>query len=75
MDAGHLDMLHDGAHIDLLAIAQRVEVKLHGTFQEAIQIHRMVGRDLGGLGHVLLQLAAVVDDAHAAPAEHVAGTH
>ena len=34
----------------------------------------MVGRDLRGLGHVLVELVVVVDDGHAATAEHVART-
>ena len=75
VDTGLLDVLHDGANPHLLAVAQRVEVAFDGPFQEAVEVNRMVGRDLGGLRHVLLQLAAVVDDAHAAPAEHVTGTH
>ena len=35
----------------------------------------MIRRDLGRLGHIALQLAVVVNDAHAASAEHVARAH
>ena len=75
MDAGHLDMLHDGADVGFGTVAQGVKVKLHGPLEESIEIYRVIRRDLSSLCHIPLELAVVVDDAHAAPAEHVARAH
>ena len=75
MDARLLDVLEDTADVDALAVAQRVEIDLDGPLEEAVEVDGVVGRDLGRLAHVLLELGAVVDDRHATTAEHVARTH
>ncbi len=75
MDAGLLDVLHDAADVHGLAVAHRVDVHLDGTFQEAVEQDRMVGRDARRLGHVVLEVLLVVGDDHPAPAEDVRGPH
>ena len=75
VDTGLLDMLQDTADVDLLAVAQGVDIGLDRTLQEAIQIHRVVGANARGLGHVIAQMLGIVGDHHAAAAQHVARTH
>ena len=74
MDACHLDVLQDAAHEHVLAVAERIDVDFNGSFEESIKIDWVVRRDLRGFGHVLVKLVVVVDDGHAAAAEHVART-
>ena len=83
MHASFLDMLHDAADIQLLAIEQRVDVDFHGILQELVDKQRgrqTAGDDGVGLGFlqcaidVLAQLGVVVDNFHATAAEHVART-
>ena len=78
VDAGLLDVLHDSADVELGAVVQRVDVDLDGVVEEAIDEQRGSGRDdrlvldpLEVVGHRL----GVVDDLHAAPAEHVTRAH
>ena len=75
MDAGLLDMLQNAADVDLLAVAQGVDIGLDRTLQEAVQIHRVVGADARSLGHVIAQVLGIVCDHHAAAAQYVARTH
>ena len=75
MDAALLDVLEHGAHVGLVAVAERVDVELDGVLEEGVQVDGMVGRDLRGLLHVAGEVLVVVDDGHAAPAQHVAGTN
>lgn len=75
MNTGLLDMLQDAADIDLLAVAQGVDIGLDRTLQEAVQIHRVVGADARSLCHVIAQMLGIVGDHHAAAAQHVARTH
>ena len=75
MNTGLLDMLQNAADVDLFAIAQGVDIGLDRTLQEAVQIHRVVGANARGLGHVIAQMLGIVGDHHAAAAQHVARTH
>ena len=75
MDTGLLDMLQNAANVDLFAIAQGVDIGLDRTLQEAVQIHRVVGANARGLGHVIAQVLDIVGDHHAAAAQHVARTY
>ena len=75
VDAGLLDVLHDAADVDLGAVAQRVDVDLDGVLEEPVDEHRMLGREFGGAGDVAAQGLLVVDDLHAAPAQHVGRPH
>ena len=75
VDTGLLDMLQNAANVDLFAIAQGVDIGLDRTLQEAVQIHRVVGANARGLGHVIAQMLGIVGDHHAAAAQHVARTH
>ena len=75
VDTGLLDMLQDAADVDLLAVAQGVDIRLDCTLQEAIEVHRVVGANACSLGHVIAQMLGIVGDHHAAAAQHVARTH
>ena len=73
--AGLLDVLHDPADPDVLAVAERVDVDLDRVLQEAVE------EDRGALarGRVALEVVQQpvgrVDDLHRAPAEDVARAH
>jgi len=75
VDPGLLDVLHDAAHEDPLAVAHGVHVHLHRLVQEAVQEHGGVVGDGHRLAHVAAQFLGVVDDLHGAPAEDVGGPH
>ncbi len=75
MDAGLLDVLHDPADQDVLAVAHRVDVDLDRDVEEAVEQHRAVVRHLHRVASVGAQVLLVVDDLHGAPAEHVGGAH
>ena len=70
-----LDVLHDPADDDVLAVVDRVHVELRGVVQELIDEPRGGGRGLDRLPHVLGELRVRVDDLHGAAAEHVARPH
>ena len=75
MHARLLDVLHDAADHDVLAVAERVDVDLDRVVEKAVEEHRRIVRHLDRLAHVALEVAAVVDDLHRAPAEHVRRPH
>ena len=75
MHAGFLDVLQHAADVDVLAIAQGIYVAFDGTLQEAVKVHRMIGRDARGFSHVLFQVLRIVGDNHAAAAQNVAGAN
>ncbi len=70
MDAGLLDVLHDGGDVGLLAVAQRVDVDLDRVLEEAVD-EDAARRVRHRRAHVLRPVA----DAHRAPAEDVRGTN
>ena len=71
MDAGLLDVLHDAADEHLRSITDRVDVDLDRVLDEAIDQHRVGRVKPGGLLHVGDEHRLLVDDLHAAPAQHV----
>ena len=73
VDAGLLDVLHHAAQIQFLAVVQGVDVDLDRVVEEPVDQHRVLRAGLGGPAHVSLQRHLVVDDLHAAAAEHVGG--
>ena len=75
VDTGLLDVLHDAADVDLGAVAECVDVDLDRVLEEAVDEHRVLGGELGGPGDVALQRFLVVDDLHAATAQHVRRPH
>ena len=81
MDAGFLDVFHNAADVQLLAVKQRIDIDFDGILQELIDQQRggQTARDhsIGlGLGkraiHVLVELLVVINDFHAAATENVA---
>ena len=75
MDPGLLDVLHHAADEHLAAVAQRVDVDLDGVVEEPVDEHRPLRADRRGPRDVAGQRRVVVDDLHAAPAEHVRRPH
>ena len=76
VDPGLLDVLHHAAEVQLRPVVEGVDVDLDRVVEEPVDQHRMVGR--GGRRravHVGPQRLLVVDDLHAAPAEHVRRPH
>ena len=71
VDAGLLDVLHDAADVQVRAVEEGVDVDLDGVLEEAVHQHRVVLGDLGGVGDVAGEVGLVVDDLHAAAAQHV----
>ena len=77
VDARLLDVLHDGAHEELLAVVQGVHVDLDGGVEEAVDEKRAAREEQLGVvaGEVLAQRRLVVDDRHATPAQHEGGAN
>ncbi len=77
VDAGLLDVLHDAAEVELGAVVEGVDVDLHRVVEEAVDQHRVLGDQTGVPLQVGGERLLVVDDLHAASAEHVgrAGEH
>jgi len=68
---GLLDVLHDGADVHVLAVAEGVHVDLDRVLEEAVDEHRVVGAHAGGALHIADELVLRIDDLHGAPAEDV----
>ena len=78
MDAGLLDVLHDPADVQLGSVVERVDVDLERVVEEPVDQQRRPGADDRLLAHaveVVLERRGVVDDLHAAAAEHEARPH
>src|SRR3546814_5293655 len=75
MHTGFLDVLHDAADHDILAVSKCIDVDLDGVVEEAVEQYRRVIRDLHGLAHVALEIVVIVDDFHCPAAQHVARPH
>ncbi len=75
MDTGLLDVLHDAADDDFLAVADRIDVDLDREVEESIEQDRAVVRDADGAIDVVPQLVFAVHDLHRAAAEHVGRPH
>ena len=78
MDASLLDVFHDGTDDDRLAVADAVHVHLGRVFEEMIhedRVRRLAGRAVNRVAHVFAQVGFVVDEHHAASAEHKARAH
>ena len=58
-----------------VAVANGVDVDLHGLIEETIEQYRRVVGHLHSVMHVALEFVVVVDDLHGAPAEHIGRTH
>ena len=56
-------------------IGQGIDIDFDGVFQEAVNEHRVVLGDFGGVLDVASQVGLVVHDLHAAAAQHVGRAH
>ena len=70
VDACLLNVLHDRAHEEFVAVVQRVNVDLDGCVQEAVDEERAAGEEQLGVvaGEVFAKRRLVVDNRHAASA-------
>ena len=75
VDPGLLDVLHDAADPDVLAVADRVDVDLDRVLQEAVEEDLAPVRAARDAQQVVLEPGERVDDLHRAAAEHVARAH
>ena len=75
MDAGVLDMLHDAADDDRLAVGDRVDVDLDRALQVAIDQQRMALARQQRVRDVAAEVGLVGDDLHRAAAEHIRGAN
>ena len=73
VDAGLLDVLHDAAEVELGAVEERVDVDLDRVVEEPVDQHRVLRADLRRARSDVARrsVVVVVDDLHAAAAEHV----
>ena len=76
VDARLLDVLHDRADQHRLAVGDGVHVHLERALEELVDQHRLVRRDRAPRAPSQSSSSLrVVDDAHAAPAQHVRRPH
>lgn len=75
MDPGLLDVLHDAAQVELGAVVGGVHVDLDRVVEEPVDQHRRLRGDEGRAVDHDRQGLIVVDDLHAAAAQHVRGPH
>ena len=77
VDARLLDVFHDRAHEEFRAVKQGVDVDLDGRIEEAVDEQRAAREQQLGVvaGQVIAQRRLVVDDRHAAPAQHEGRTN
>ena len=75
MDPGLLDVFHHPAQVQFLAVVQGVHVDFDGVVEEPVHQHGGAVADFRGPGDVAVQGGVVVDDLHAAPAQHETGAH
>ena len=73
MDPRKLDVLHHARDADGPAVAQGVDIHLHGVGQELVDQDRIPPRRGNRVAHVLPQLRWIPDDFHGAAAKHVGG--
>ena len=75
VDPGLLDVFHHPAQVQFLAVVQGVHVDFDGVVEEPVHQHGGAVAYLRGPGDVAVQGGVVVDDLHAAPAQHETGAH
>ena len=75
MDAGLLNVLHNGGHKGVGSIGDGVRLALHGVLEEHIHQDGTLRRHIDGGRHVIPQHRIVVNHLHAAAAQHVGGAH
>ena len=71
MDAGFLDMLHDAADIDVIPVAQRIDINLDGIVQEAVDENRIISRNDDRVAHVALEIGFMMHNFHRPATEDV----
>ena len=75
MNAGLLNVLHDGTNNHLLTVAYYINIHFHGAVQERVQQYRTVVGYLYGVFHITHQLIFTGDNLHGPPTEHIGRTH
>ena len=74
VDAGLLDVLHDGGHEGFLAVANGVGFRLGRVLKELVDKDDVLAGGLQGVVHILDEHLVVVHDFHAASAQNEGGT-
>ena len=75
VNAGGLDVLHDGADDGGVAVADAVDVDFGGAFEEAVDEDGSVGGDVDGFVHVAAEFVVGVDNHHGAASEDEGGAN
>ena len=75
VNTGFLNVLHDAAQVQLLAVEESIHVNLDGVLKELVNQSRLRGRNLSSVLQVAGQVSLVVDDLHAAATQHVRGAN
>src|SRR5690242_9643702 len=72
MNARLLDMFHDAANQDSLAVAYRIHIDFDGIIHKTIQQYGGIMGNLDRLVHVPFQLSLLMDDFHRAASQNIA---
>ena len=75
VDTGVFNVLHDAADDALFSIAQGIHIGFERIFQEAVDQHRVVGRDAHCIAEVIPQRRLVIYDLHGPSSEHIRRTN
>ncbi len=75
VDAGQLDVFHDGGNKSVGAVGDGVGFTFQGVLEEAVHQDRPVGSDPDGGFHVLAEHGLVMDDFHTPAAEYIRRAH
>ena len=75
VDAGLLDVLHDGGDERFLAVADGVGFRLGRVLKELVDKDDVLAGGLQGVVHIFDQHLVVVHDFHAASAQNEGGAH
>ena len=73
MNARLFDMLHDARDMDILAVAEGVDIQFHRARQVAVEQHRAVAGHDHRIGDVALEAGLIADDLHRAATQNVGG--
>jgi len=75
MNTGQLDMFHDRRNKSIRAVRNRVGFRFDGVFQKLVDQNRPLRRDADCRVDIAFEHFLIMYDLHAAPAQHVGGTH
>ena len=75
MDAGELNVLHNGGNKCVCSVADRICLAFQCMIQETVDQDRAVGCHADGCIHISLHTLIIIDDFHASSTKHVGRTN